>query len=55
MPRTFTIAVFEGDGIGPEVMAPTQAILRGLAGAAPDYALAFTGAARRCRMLPRYR
>ena len=42
MPRPFTIAVFEGDGIGPEVMAPTLAILRGLADAGPDYALDFT-------------
>ena len=41
MQKTFTIAVFDGDGIGPEVMAPTLEILRGVAGASPDYALAF--------------
>jgi 3-isopropylmalate dehydrogenase len=41
MTKTFTIAVFEGDGIGPEVMAPALEILRALAASAPDYALAF--------------
>lgn len=41
MPRTLTIAVFEGDGIGPEIMAPTLMIVRRLADANPAYALAF--------------
>ena len=27
MKKSFTIAVFEGDGIGPEIMAPTLDIL----------------------------
>ena len=37
--RRFAITVFEGDGIGPEVTAPTLGLLRGLAG--DDYALDF--------------
>jgi 3-isopropylmalate dehydrogenase len=41
MTHTLTIAVFEGDGIGPEVMAPTLAILRHLADANPAYSLDF--------------
>ncbi len=41
MPRTQTIAVFEGDGIGPEIMAPTLAILRHLADTNPAYGLDF--------------
>ena len=28
MPKTFNIAVFEGDGIGPEIMAPTVDLLQ---------------------------
>jgi isocitrate/isopropylmalate dehydrogenase len=39
MVQSFEIAVFEGDGIGPEITAPTIDILRRLAGASPDYAL----------------
>ncbi|MFL4470377.1 isocitrate/isopropylmalate dehydrogenase family protein [Tateyamaria armeniaca] len=31
MKTTFEIAIFEGDGIGPEIMAPTLDLLRGLA------------------------
>ncbi|WP_299624561.1 isocitrate/isopropylmalate family dehydrogenase [uncultured Tateyamaria sp.] len=31
MPNSFDIAVFQGDGIGPEIMAPTLAILSDLA------------------------
>ena len=31
MKSTFEIAVFEGDGIGPEIMAPTVRLLEGLA------------------------
>ncbi|GIT90392.1 3-isopropylmalate dehydrogenase [Jannaschia pagri] len=30
MPKTFEIAVFNGDGIGPEIMAPTLTLLSGL-------------------------
>lgn len=41
MPRTLTIAVFEGDGIGSEIMAPTLDILRRLADANPAYDLTF--------------
>jgi len=41
MRRTFTIAVFEGDGIGPEIMAPTVALLRDLGRDARSFALAF--------------
>lgn len=36
--RIFRIAVFEGDGIGPEVMAPARALLQGLAEASGAYA-----------------
>jgi 3-isopropylmalate dehydrogenase len=39
--RRFDIAVFEGDGIGPEVMRPTVDLLDALAGAGGDYLLAF--------------
>ena len=41
MTRRLTIAVFEGDGIGPEIMAPTLAILRGMAARSGAYALEF--------------
>ncbi|MEQ8817546.1 MAG: isocitrate/isopropylmalate family dehydrogenase [Thalassobaculum sp.] len=41
MRRQFTIAVFEGDGIGPEIMAPTVALLRDLARDAGSFALDF--------------
>jgi len=41
MTKTFDIAVFHGDGIGPEIMAPTLEILRQMAEASPDYTLAF--------------
>lgn len=41
MGHHFTIAVFEGDGIGPEIMAPTLEILTKLAGTNPDYDLTF--------------
>ena len=44
MTDSFTIAVFEGDGIGPEIMAPTLRILEGL-GAARGFSLD-------CKMLP---
>lgn len=42
MTRNLDIAVFEGDGIGPEIMAPTLAILRKIADANGDYTLTFT-------------
>lgn len=41
MPRNFDIAVFEGDGIGPEIMTPTIAILKHIADASPEYGLSF--------------
>ncbi len=37
----FDIAVFEGDGIGPEIMAPTLALLDGLAKANGTYSFHF--------------
>lgn len=42
MPRRFNIAVFSGDGIGPEVMAPTLDILHRVSEAAEAYRLANT-------------
>ncbi len=42
MAKTFEIAVFEGDGIGPEITAPTVDILAQISGANADYALNFT-------------
>jgi 3-isopropylmalate dehydrogenase len=41
MSTNFEIALFEGDGIGPEITAPTVEILQSLADAAPDYDLSF--------------
>jgi len=41
MTKTFKIAVFEGDGIGPEIMRPTVDLLRQLAAAAGSYAFDF--------------
>lgn len=40
--QTFKIAVFEGDGIGPEIMAPTVALLSDLSGSAKTFGLDFT-------------
>ncbi len=40
--QRFEIAVFDGDGIGPEIMAPTVALLQAMSDAATDYALDFT-------------
>lgn len=40
MTKIFDIAVFEGDGIGPEIMAPTVKLLTQLA--SPDYRFNFT-------------
>jgi len=45
MAKTFEIAVFEGDGIGPEITKPTVDILRALAKANGEYNFAFTPAA----------
>ncbi|MEM8537120.1 MAG: isocitrate/isopropylmalate family dehydrogenase [Pseudomonadota bacterium] len=42
MSKTFDIAVFEGDGIGPEITAPTVAILSDIAKASNGYDLVFT-------------
>lgn len=41
MTKTFNIAVFDGDGIGPEIMHPTVALLTRLAAASDGYDLAF--------------
>ena len=38
MSKTFEIAVFHGDGIGPEIMGPTLDLLEGLS---PDYGFAW--------------
>ena len=42
MTKSFDIAVFEGDGIGPEITAPTVALLASVAARSSDYALSFT-------------
>ena len=44
MKQNFEIAVFEGDGIGPEIISPTVAILKKLAALSPDYTLSFADA-----------
>ncbi|GAA6209092.1 isocitrate/isopropylmalate dehydrogenase family protein [Cognatishimia sp. WU-CL00825] len=44
MGTTFEIAVFEGDGIGPEITGPTVDILRRMSDASDAYALTFTDA-----------
>ena len=44
MTQTFNIAVFEGDGIGPEIIAPTVNILAGLAQHSTGYDLSFENA-----------
>ena len=44
MVQSFEIAVFEGDGIGPEITAPTLSILEALAKPQHEYELAFTKA-----------
>ncbi len=44
MNKKYDIAVFHGDGIGPEIMAPTLEILGQLSGDNPSYSLAFTDA-----------
>lgn len=45
MTKKFTIAVFHGDGIGPEIMGPTVDILRRMSDASEAYDLAFVDAA----------
>lgn len=42
MTHSFNVAVFDGDGIGPEIMAPTVALLQALADASDSYDLTFT-------------
>lgn len=44
MTQTFSIAVFSGDGVGPEIMAPTLSILSRMAATSDAYALTFTEA-----------
>ncbi len=44
MTGKFEIAVFQGDGIGPEIMAPTIEILRQMSDASPGYDLTFANA-----------
>lgn len=42
MTKSFQIAVFDGDGIGPEIMGPTVAILNAMAKKSDAYDLVFT-------------
>ena len=42
MAKSFEIAVFEGDGIGPEIAGPTVDLLADIARAADSYDLSFT-------------
>lgn len=42
MVRNFEIAVFEGDGVGPEIMEPTVDILEKIAAGSPSYGLRCT-------------
>ena len=44
MSNSFEIAVFAGDGIGPEITEPTVRILKELADKTADYSLKFTDA-----------
>jgi 3-isopropylmalate dehydrogenase len=44
MKTEFKIAVFQGDGIGPEIIGPTLDILRRMAAASPAYDLTFADA-----------
>ena len=41
MAEAFDIAVFEGDGIGPEIMAPTLELLKSLADRSGTFSLRF--------------
>lgn len=45
MVNAFEIAVFEGDGIGPEITAPVVDMLAALSNRSSDYSLSFTAAA----------
>lgn len=42
--KIFDIAVFDGDGIGPEITAPTIEILKQISANRPDYSLNFNSA-----------
>lgn len=42
MTRSFDISVFDGDGIGPEIMGPTVTLLNALADRSETYDLSFT-------------
>ncbi|MEM6387123.1 MAG: isocitrate/isopropylmalate family dehydrogenase [Pseudomonadota bacterium] len=44
MKKSFEIAVFHGDGIGPEIMRPTLVLLKQMAKASSTYDLRFTDA-----------
>jgi len=44
MTKAFEIAVFQGDGIGPEIMAPTVEILKKFSDASDRYSLTFADA-----------
>ncbi len=44
MTQEFEVAVFEGDGIGPEITGPTVALLTEMSNAADSYSLRFTHA-----------
>lgn len=44
MNKNYEVAVFQGDGIGPEIMAPTLDILRRLSEENPSYSLTFKDA-----------
>lgn len=44
MSNTYNIAVFHGDGIGPEIMGPTINIVARMADASPHYSLTFKDA-----------
>ncbi len=44
MDKSYQVAVFHGDGIGPEIMVPALEILQLLSACNPDYDLAFTDA-----------
>lgn len=44
MTKTFSIAVFHGDGIGPEIMAPTLQILQRMSDVSSEYQLRFVDA-----------
>lgn len=44
MARSFEVAVFDGDGIGPEIMAPTVEIIRNIANKTDSYDFTFTNA-----------